>query len=157
MPAIARWPGKIRPGTTTDQTFCLTDIMATLATLVGYDLPADAAEDSYDFSPLLAGTQGVPPVREFTLHQTNRLELAIRVGPWKYLDHAGSGGNDYNRPQLAGFAIDDGAPGAPAQLYNLAEDPGETKNLYFDEPERVATLKAKLDSLVAAGRSVSRR
>ena len=131
--------------------------MATLAALVGYELPDDAAEDSYDFSRLLLGTHDGTPVREFTLHQTNRLELAIRQGPWKYLDHAGSGGNDYSRPQLAGFAIDDGAPGAPAQLYDLANDPGETKNLYFDEPETVAALKAQLDSLVAAGRSAPRR
>ena len=157
VPAIARWPGRIQPGSTTDQTFCLTDIMATLASLVGYVLPDEAAEDSYDFSSLLRGTHDGPPIREFTLHQTNRLELAIRAGPWKYLDHSGSGGNDYGRPELAGFVIDDGAPGAPAQLYNLTDDPGETKNLYFDEPETVAALKAKLDSIVAAGRSVSRR
>lgn len=157
VPAIARWPGRIQPGRTTDQTFCLTDIMATLASLVGYPLPDGSAEDSYDFSPVLRGSHGSTPIREFTLHQTIRLELAIRAGPWKYLDHPGSGGNDYSRPELTGFAIDDGAPGAPAQLYNLADDPGETRNLYFDEPKTVATLKAKLDSLVAAGRSVSRR
>lgn len=157
VPAIARWPGRVRPGTITDQTFCLTDIMATVAALVGYALPDDAAEDSYDFSSLLTGTRVGAPIREFTLHQTIRLDLAIRMGSWKYLDHSGSGGNDYSRPELAGFVIDDGAPGAPAQLYNLADDPGETKNLYFEEMERVSTMKAKLDSLVAEGRSVSRR
>ncbi len=157
VPAIARWPGTIQPGTATDQTFCLTDIMATAAALTGYDLPGEAAEDSYDFSALLTGTHDGTPIREFTLHQTNRLELAIRHGPWKYLDHAGSGGNDYTRPLLAGFAIDDGAPEAPAQLYNLAIDPGETRNLYFEEPETAVRLKSKLDSLVASGRSAPPR
>ena len=157
VPTIARWPGRIRPGTTTDQTFCLTDLMASIATLVGYPLPNGAAEDSFDFSPLLRGAHDGTPIREFTLHQTNRLDLAIRRGHWKYLDHAGSGGNDYSRPQLAGFAIDDGAPDAPAQLFNLADDPGETKNLYFEEPETAAALKAQLDSLAAAGRSAPAR
>lgn len=156
VPTIARWPGRIREGATMDQTFCLTDIMATVANLVGYQLPDGAAEDSYDFSGVLLDSHDGGPVREYTLHQTNRLELAIRNGPWKYLDHTGSGGNDYSRPQLAPFAIDDGAPGAPGQLYNLADDPGETRNLYFDEPEIAATLKAQLDVFVSSGRSTPR-
>ena len=153
VPAIARWPGRIPAGSTTDQTFCLTDIMATLAALTHYDLPAGAAEDSFDFSALFTGSEIDFPIREFTLHQTNRLALAIRRGEWKYLDHTGSGGNDYTRPQLAGFALDDGVTGAPAQLYNLADDPGETRNLYAAEPEIARQLKAELDALVATGRS----
>ncbi len=157
VPTIARWPGKIKAGSTTDQTFNLTDIMATLASVTGYSLPNDAAEDSFDFAPVLLGARDVSPVREFTLHQTNRLELAIRHGQWKYLDHAGSGGNDYSRPLLAGLAIDNGVPEAPGQLYDLASDPGETRNLYFDESETAMRLKADLDRLVAAGRSAPRR
>lgn len=157
VPTIARWPGKIKAGTTTDQTFNLTDLMATLASLTGYSLPDDAAEDSFDFAPVLTGDHDGRPVREFTLHQTNRLELAIRQGPWKYLDHVGSGGNDYSRPQLAAFAIDAGAPGAPGQLYNLDADPGETRNLYFEEQETAQLLKASLQRLAAAGRSAPER
>ncbi len=153
VPAIARWPGRIRPATVTDQTFCLTDVMATAAALAGAALPHDAAEDSFDFSALFRGEAPTSPVRPFTLHQTIRLELSIRRGAWKYLDHAGSGGNDYTRSELVGYALDDGAPGAPAQLYNLADDPGETKNLYFDEPGLAADLKTRLDELVRAGRS----
>lgn len=157
VPTIARWPGRVRPGTTTNQTFCLTDIMATVAALVGYALPDGAAEDSFDFSPLLVGNHDGTPIRTFTLHQTNSLKLAIRQGPWKYLDHSGSGGNDYTRPQLAAFVVDDGAAGAPAQLFNLAEDPGETRNLYFEEPDTAGRLKLQLNSLVAAGRSAPAR
>lgn len=157
VPTIARWPGTIKAGSMTDQTFNLTDIMATLAALTGYSLPDEAAEDSFDFAPVLLGTHDDSPVREFTLHQTNRLELAIRHGRWKYLDHPGSGGNDYSRPQLAGFSIDDGATGAPAQLFDLASDPGETKNLYFQEPETAKRLKAELDRLEQAGRSAPPR
>ena len=157
VPAIARWPARIPAGGVSDQTMCLTDIMATLASLTAYSLPRDAAEDSFDFSALLTGTAPGSPVREFTLHQTNRLDLAIRQGPWKYLDHSGSGGNDYTRRELAEFAIDDGAPGAPAQLYDLASDPGETRNLYFEQPGTAARLKARLDELVASGRSAPPR
>ena len=157
VPTIARWPAAIEAGSTTSETFCLTDIMATVASLAGCDLPDGAAEDSFDFAPVLLGTHDGAPVREFTLHQTNRLELAIRQGRWKYLDHAGSGGNDYSREMLAGYVIDDGAPGAPAQLYDLDADPGETANLYFEQPETAARLKAELDRIVKTGRSAPRR
>lgn len=157
VPTIARWPGRIQAGATTDLTFCLTDIMATLAGLVGYDLPNDAAEDSFDFSRLLTGRHDGGPIRDHAIHQTNRLALALRRGAWKYLDHPGSGGNDYARPSLADFVLDDGAPDAPAQLYDLAADPGETANLYYERPEIARDLKARLDALVAAGRSAPER
>ena len=84
---IATWPGRIKPGTTTDQTACLTDIMATCAEIVGASLPNDAAEDSCSILPVLLGEDGGRAVREFTLHQTMSLALAIREGKWKYLDH----------------------------------------------------------------------
>ena len=145
VPTIARWPGKIEPGRTTDQTFCLTDIMATAAAIVGYELPREAAEDSYNFLPVLTGERDEKPVREYTLHQTIRLELAIRHGKWKYLDHQGSGGNDYSREQLRPYALEDTAPDAPGQLYDLEADPGETTNLYFEHPEIVERMKAQLD------------
>ncbi len=153
VPLIARWPGKIAAGSATGQTFCLTDVMATAAAIVGFDLPQSAAEDSYDFRDVLTGGGGAAPVREYTLHQTNRLELAIRRGPWKYLDHRGSGGNDYSREYLAPYVLEDTAPDAPGQLYNLDNDPGETTNLYFEKPEIVEELKAKLEQFVTSGRS----
>ncbi|MFV1995276.1 MAG: arylsulfatase, partial [Verrucomicrobiales bacterium] len=154
VPMIARWPGKIEAGTTTAQSFCLTDVMATCAAIVGAELPADAAEDSFNFLPVLTGSRPEDePVRTHTLHQTIRLALAIRRGPWKYLDHTGSGGNRYDQPMLKGFRLREKAPDAPAQLYNLDDDPGETTNLYFQHPEIVAELKSKLEESRVSGRS----
>jgi arylsulfatase A len=152
VPMIARWPGQIEPGSTTDQTFCLTDVMATCARIVDFDLPNDAAEDSRDFLSVLRGEQG-SPVREYTLHQTIQLALAIRRGPWKYLDHQGSGGNNYDSERLRQYVLPERAPDAPGQLYNLEEDPGETTNLYFEHPDIVQELEAQLDEYVSSGRS----
>ena len=155
VPFIVRWPGKTPAGSVTDQTTCSTDLMATCAAIVGTTLPANAAEDSYDMLPVLRGTAD-KPIREFTLHQTISLALAIRQGDWKYLDHKGSGGNKYNREGYWGmrkFAHADLQPDAPGQLYNLAADPVETKNLYFKHPEMVSRLKAKLEQYKADGRS----
>ncbi|HIF40128.1 MAG TPA: arylsulfatase [Planctomycetes bacterium] len=157
VPFIARWPGKIPAGSRSEQTICLTDLMATCAAIVGADLPNDAAEDSFSFLPVLLGTAGDEPLRQYTLHQTISLALAIRRGPWKYLDHRGSGGNNYSldgRWGMKPFALPERAPEAPGQLYRLDEDPGETTNLYFKHPEIVEELKGKLEEFKGDGRSV---
>jgi len=157
VPMIVRWPGKVPAGSTTDQTVCLTDIMATCGAIVGATLPNDAAEDSFNLLPVLLGKQDErAPIREYTLHQTISLALAIRCGKWKYLDHKGSGGNNYQRTGAWGmkpYALPEKAPEAPGQLYDMEKDPGETTNLYLEHPEVVKTLKAKLDAFVASGRS----
>ena len=156
VPFIARWPKQIKAGSTSAQTICLTDVMATCAALTGAAIPRNAAEDSYNILPVLLGQAGDKPVREYTLHQTISLALAIRHGNWKYLDHKGSGGNNYGREGEWGmkqFALPERAPGAAGQLYDLAKDPGETTNLYNEHPEIVKALKAKLDEYKTSGRS----
>ncbi|MAE32586.1 MAG: arylsulfatase [Verrucomicrobiales bacterium] len=156
VPFIARWPKRIEAGSTSEQTICLTDLMATCATLTGTTIPRDAAEDSFDILPALLGQAGDKPIREYTLHQTISLALAIRHGDWKYLDHKGSGGNNYERKGewgLKQFALPEHAPDAPGQLYNLANDPGETTNLYNEHPKIIKMLKAKLEAFKTGGRS----
>jgi arylsulfatase A-like enzyme len=155
IPLIARWPEKIAADTKTDQTACLCDIMATCAALVGAQLPDNAAEDSFNMLPALLGEQPEEqPIRTHTLHQTIRLALSIRKGPWKYLDHQGSGGNDYEKSEkLQEYILPEKDPEAPGQLYNLDDDPGETTNLYSRHPERVKELKTQLDLYVESGKS----
>jgi len=157
VPFIVRWPGKIAPGSKTDQMISLTDVMATCAAVVDAELPNDAAEDSFDFLPVLLDKQGEKPVREYLIQQTISLALSIRNKHWKYLDHKGSGGNNYNRGQLKQYALPETAPDAPAQLYNLQTDPGETTNLYFKHPDITARLKKQLDKYKTSGRSAPPR
>ncbi len=158
VPLIASWPAAIRAGSSSAQTVCLTDLMATCAAIIGEKLPEKAAEDSYDLLPILTGKDEGKPVRPFTLHQTWTFDLAIRRGDWKYLDHQGSGGNNYGKQSsLTPFILPEAEPDAPGQLYNLAEDPGETRNLYRTHPEVVAELKALLEKSKASGRSAPLR
>ena len=77
--------------------------MATCAAITGARLPNDAAEDSVNLLPLLLG-KTKKNLREFTLHQTISLDLAIRHGDWKFLDHKGSGGNNYARGRLKNYS-----------------------------------------------------
>jgi len=156
VPFLVRWPGTVEAGATSAQTLSLTDVMATCAGIVGYDLPKGAAEDSVSMLPVLSGGQkAAQPLRDHTIQQ-DREGLSIRIGNWKYLDHQGSGGNDYTKGGYWGasmFAIDEKNPDAPGQLYDLAKDPGEATNLYDEHPEVVKRLKARLDESKSSGRS----
>lgn len=159
-PFLVRWPGKVKPGSTSDQLTSLTDVMATCAAIAGAKLPNDAAEDSFNMLPVLLGTAGDASVREYMLEQTISLAMSIRKGNWKYLDHKGSGGNNYERDGDWGmkqFALPESDPDAPGQLYDLQADPGETTNLYSKHPELVAAMQAKLEALKASGRSAPLR
>lgn len=155
VPFIVRWPGRVKAGTTSDQLTSLTDIMATVAAITGAELPRDAAEDSFDLLPVLEG-KATAAVRPYLLQQAfgGARTLSIRKGPWKFLDHRGSGGNNYERSEeLQPFIIDDGSGDAPGQLFNLEDDPSETRNLYHERPEIVRELKELLEATKRTGRS----
>ncbi|MCF7958891.1 MAG: arylsulfatase [Phycisphaerae bacterium] len=159
-PFIVRWPGKVKAGVTSDQLTSLTDVMATCAEIAGAKLPNDAAEDSFSMLPVLRGRQGDTPVRQYMLQQTPTLALSIREGKWKYLDHQGSGGNNYERigdSSMKPYALKDTDPEAPGQLYDLEADPGETKNLYSKHPGIVKRLKGQLEAYKESGRSAPLR
>jgi len=139
MPFVARWPGRIKPGTTSAEIICFTDLFATFAAISGVKLPASAGEDSHDLTPVLLGKKHREPIREMTIHQSSSGLLAIRVGDWKLIPQLGSGG--FTKPSKV-----QPKPGEPAgQLYNLADDPGETKNLYNERPGIVNRVQGLLE------------
>ena len=128
-PFVARWPGKIKPGSSSDQVICLNDLFATCADLLGKDLPPDAAEDSVSVLPaLLSKDKG--PIREATVHQAPA-GLAIRQGDWKLI------------------ALRSGTK----ELYNLKDDLSETRNLLEKNKEEAAGLQKLLQSYIDKGRS----
>jgi hypothetical protein len=69
------------------------------------------------------------------------------MGPWKLITALGSGG--FSNPKRVTPAAGD----PPGQLYNLAEDIGETKNLYASRPDIVGRLSKKLDEIRSQQRS----
>lgn len=147
IPFIARWPGRTRPGTVSSQLGCLTDLTATAAELSGAALPDDAAEDSFSLVPALTGRKPATPVREAVVHHSSQGLFAIRKGPWKLALGRGSGG--FTEP----ISIQP-APGEPTgELYNLADDPAETRNLWAAQPKIVQELNALLENYQRDGRS----
>jgi len=152
VPLLARWPVRIPAGQVSAQLASTTDLLATIASLVGYELPDDVAVDSFDLLPVLVGAQAEEdPLRPHLLTQSFRGQYQLRRGDWKYLDHGGSGGNDYSDGVLAPYALPELAPEAPGQLYDLSSDPGETRNLFFEEREVREELQALLGELTAPG------
>ncbi|HVJ68562.1 MAG TPA: sulfatase-like hydrolase/transferase, partial [Caulifigura sp.] len=155
VPFLVRWPGVVPSGTINSQLLSLTDVLGTVAAIVGAELPRDAGEDSFNMLPTFKDPQH-QPIRPYLLQQAfgGSRTLSIRRDRWKYLDHSGSGGNRYdNTPGLKPFELPDAAPNAPGQLYDLVTDPGETTNLYNERSELVRELKSLLDDSVATGRS----
>jgi arylsulfatase A len=147
VPFIARWPGKIAAGTTSAEVICLTDLMATAAALVGAKLPDDAAEDSFDLTPVLFGKARDRPIRELTIHQSSDGTLAIRRGPWRLCPVLGSHG--FSQPKTAVAKKGE----AEGELFNLERDLQETRNLWLEQPDLVRQMSAVLEKCKADGRS----
>lgn len=130
VPFVARWPGRIAPGTVSDQTICLNDLLATCAEILGETLPGDAGEDSVSILPALLGT-AEKPLREASIHQSADRDLAIRHGTWKLV---------FSERKVSA-------------LYDLATDLGETRDVAGDHPQVVEQLTALIKRFIADGRS----
>jgi arylsulfatase A-like enzyme len=154
VPFIARWPGKIAAGSTSSETICHVDLMATLAALLEIGLPPDAGVDSVNVLPALLGETRAAPLREATVHHSAQGKFAIRRGDW-VLILAPTGDDNGRQGEPAWFQKDRGyEPHAAAgELYNLATDPAQKQNLYAAEPDKVIELAGLLERYVAEGRS----
>ncbi|MES2393998.1 MAG: arylsulfatase [Acidobacteriota bacterium] len=171
VPFIARWPGKIPANTQSNELICLIDLIASIADIIKFPLPHDAAPDSVSVLPALLGRQGgEKPVREGALILASyEGMLAVREGPWMCILGVGSGGTmtDYSRHH-EGFSLEETGmtttgwarqgcmadPKLPrGQLYNLETDHRESKNVYEDHPEIVERLTNILIEYRAHGRS----
>jgi arylsulfatase A-like enzyme len=147
VPFVVRWPKVIEAGATCDLTICLTDVLATVASIVDQPLPHQAAEDSVSMLPALLGTTKNEPLREAIVHHSADGTFAIRQGPWKLASGLGSHG--FSEPR----DVRPAQGGPQGQLYHLGEDPAETHNRWLDEPEIVARLTRLLSRYQREGRS----
>lgn len=130
VPFVARWPGKVPPGTTWNHPVCLNDLMAIVADLTGAKLPPNAGEDSVSLLPALLGTSAAP-TRQATIHQSMGGDLAIRQGPWKLI---------FTKNGIR-------------ELYKLDSDLSETRNVLAANPEIVTKLTTLMQGYISNGRS----
>lgn len=122
VPAIANWPGRIKPGTVCGETAISLDIMPTMLQLAGAKLPDGHKLDGVSLAPVLFGTGKLSKRRLFwEFHR----KAAVRDGAWKLV------------------LGERGLRGKPA-LFNLDEDLAERNNVAAQHPKRVKSLRMAL-------------
>jgi len=146
-PTIARWKGKIAPGSVSDAIAGTTDILPTFVSLAGGKLREDVKIDGVDISPVLLGKEEQSDREAWYYFQGNNLK-AVRSGPWKLAIKAQSIGMGMrDKPadlQKAG------------RLYNLDKEIGEVTDVAAANPEVVAKLE-KLATAMEADIAANRR
>lgn len=143
IPFIVRWPGKVKPGTITEAPTTLANLTATCADVLGTRLAPGHAQDSYSILPVITQESDTVPGQAAIVHHSSMGHFAVRQGQWKLIDKDGSGG--FSEPAQVPVV-----PGkSQGQLYNLADDPGETTDLYDQKPQKVEELKVLLDRIRA--------
>lgn len=114
VPLLVRWPGVVKPGTVISAPVSNIDTFASMLGMLGIAVPREIKQEGIDFSPLLRG-QKVPErdaiFGQYDLHNSGLAYMRmVRIAEWKLVRHHHANGLD--------------------ELYNLKEDPGETRNLY---------------------------
>jgi arylsulfatase A len=120
VPCIVRWPGHVPVGTVVDDVMSGLDLLPTLAVLAGVASPTDRTIDGRDVGGLLGvGPSRPDPDRPFLYLGDGSIE-AVRSGRWKL--HVRKGRREVT------------------ELYDLGEDPGETRDRAGEHPSLVAEL-----------------
>ncbi len=146
--AFASWPGHIPAGTVREPIHAV-DWYPTLLKLAGGKLEQKLPLDGLDIWPVL--TQGAKSPHDALLFCGNRPEqAAIHMGDWKLLVNASGGGAEESGDKRAGKRARGKASRVTQgpELYNLADDIAEKKNLADSQPEKAKELRAKLDALL---------
>ncbi len=112
VPAMVRWPGKIKPDTVISEPFWSSDLLVTSAKLAGVELPSDIVFDGGNALPILTANAQSP---HESFYFNFRTHAALRKGEWKIVREK---------------------PNLPWQLYNLADDLPESQNLAEAESEK---------------------
>ncbi|MEC8556589.1 MAG: sulfatase-like hydrolase/transferase [Planctomycetota bacterium] len=141
VPFYVRWPaGVAAAGRKASRRVCQTDLLATLAEIVDFELPDSAGEDSQSFAgflrtaPIAQQTRDVgDQTRLPMIHHAANGRFAIRAGTLKLVMPHGK---------------------LQAELYDLADDPSETKDIAAAHPEKVKQMTEKITEIVVKGRSV---
>ena len=120
VPCLMRWPGVIKPGTKSDGMMHVVDVLPTLTKLAGGTLKGCLPLDGMDMTGLITRGENSPRT-EIVLEVAGSVRVpTIRSGAFKLMGDV---------------------------LYNVIEDPGETKDYAKEYPELVKKLKARVTAV----------
>lgn len=118
VPLIARWPGRVKPGATSDQVVAFWDFLPTFAALTGQPAPQNI--DGISVLPALLENKPVPhPPLYWEMHEGG-FRRAVRLENWK------------------GVSLD---PARPLELYDLSKDVSEKQNVAAEHPDVVRRIE----------------
>jgi arylsulfatase A-like enzyme len=138
VPFIVSWKGKVKQGKVNNALLSQIDLYASLANLAGLTVEAGQAPDSKNHLPVLLNKSRQP--REYLIEQSLHSTLSLIVGDWKYIEPS-------TKPTINKDTNTELGNYPKPQLYNLAADPGETKNLAEVHTAKVYEMKLMLDKI----------
>jgi arylsulfatase A len=144
-PFIVRWPGKVPVGTVCHDIVSLSDVLATMAGILKTPLPAKNAEDSLDVGTSWFGTAKDKPARDYIVMQDAAANYAIRQGPWKLIERENPPTfKSRNEKSVKKMAHSRKTESPHDELFNLEEDPAETKDVAAKHPNIAQRLRKLL-------------
>ena len=137
VPQLVYWPGRVKAGET-NALFSHIDLFASIASLLGLEHTADNGTDSENMLSTLLGDTKTG--RSWMLEES--FTLSLRKGNWKYIAPQEKATPDWlaNKRVATGLQPDE-------QLYDLGNDPGETKNLAAQHPALVQEFRIELERI----------
>lgn len=155
VPFIVSYPEKIKNNKVSDRLVSQTDIMGTLADYLDINLDNNTAEDSFSFLDVLIEGEKVDKKRDIAIHHSASGKLALRQGDeWVFINS--HKGNDNLEPQWYRDELGVIPHSESTELFNIKEDPQQTKNLVKSNPDKAAELKKMLEGYIKSGRTIIR-
>ncbi len=138
VPLVIKWSGYVPEGVRSSQLVVLTDLMRTVADMVGVAMPEGAGEDSKSFYSVVSG-ENKRSERVSAIYHSQIGTFAVQHEDWKLIEHLGSGG--FTQPRYVVSTSDK----PPRQLFNLESDISETQDLVLQQTDKVNELQKILD------------
>jgi arylsulfatase A-like enzyme len=146
VPFIARWPGKIEAGTSSEEVISLTDMFASVSSLVSHTVADDEGEDSFNVLPAILGEKLKDNNDAVRIFHSGGGVFAVRQGDWILIQGtSGSGSSTGTGAGSPGIHPD--SLQTIGQLYNLAHDPYQEINLWKDNPSLRDSLMAIIENV----------
>jgi arylsulfatase A-like enzyme len=139
--AFAHWPGHVPAGKTIEGAMHIIDWFPTLIGLAGGSLKQTLPIDGKDVWPMITNAEKSPHKAILSVSTRGISQAAIRMGDWKLIVAGGveaADGTQQKQPKKY----------EPISLFNLLEDPGESRNLASTYPDKVAELRKELSLLL---------